>query len=122
MIKNNKRKGENITLKSLENTLRRFPEVQPPETLKSKLFETIPRGPKVKPGTQIKLRYRFWNYGVPTVAAALILAFMFMVNCALTISDTSFTPSEDTSLYFAEPVLRILYDQNDTSSAAGFVW
>ena len=121
MIKNNKRKKD-VTLKSLEAALRRLPKVQPPNALKSQLIGAIPApSRKTALGTQLAPHSRFWNYGVSTVAAALIMGFVFMLNGALTISDTSFTPFEDMSLWYAETIPQ-MYDQNDTCATTGFTW
>jgi hypothetical protein len=120
VMKNKEQKWKNVTLKSLEARLRRFPKHQPPETLKAKLLAVIPRTqPQLAQKRQIKLQSRVWNFGAFTTAAAVILAFMFMLNYALsTPSQMLFTELDDTSLsYAASGPYRFEYDQNDVRLA-----
>ena len=119
-MKNKEQNWKNVTLKSLEARLRRFPKHKPPETLKAKLLATIPNTqPQPAQKSQIKLQSRLWNFGAITAAAAVILAFMFMLNYALsTPSQMLFTELNDTSLsYAASGPLFLEYDQNDTCLA-----
>ena len=119
-MKNKEQKSKNVTLKSLEARLRSFPKPQPPETLKDRLLATIPRTqPQLSQKHQIKPQSRVWNFGAVTAAAAVIFAFMFMLNYALsTPSQMLFTELNDTSLsYAASGPIFFEYDQNDTCLA-----
>ena len=120
VMKNKEQKSKIVKIKSLEARLHRFPEHQPPETLKAKLLAAIPHTqPQPAQKSQIKLKSRVWNFGAFSAAAAVILAFMFMLNYALsTPSQMLFTELNDTSLsYAASGPLFLEYDQNDTCLA-----
>jgi hypothetical protein len=80
MAGNREQKWEDITLKSLEKRLRCLPEVEIPETLKAKLFASIPPGqPKNARELHMQWRSGAWAFGA-AVAAVVILALIFMPN------------------------------------------
>jgi hypothetical protein len=80
MTANQEQKWEDMTLKSLEKRLRSLPEVKIPETLKTKLFASIPPGqPKTAREFHMQWWSGAWTFGA-AVAAVVILVLIFMPN------------------------------------------
>jgi hypothetical protein len=80
MTENKEHDWENITLKSLEAKLQSLSEVQVPQSLRAKLFATIPeRQPPVAPAHQVQWRLGAWGFGAAAVVV-LILALIFLPN------------------------------------------
>ena len=115
MTHNQKPKPEEMTLKSLEERLRRLPQVQPSESLESKLLAAIGEG-RAEFTEDHDLRWwpGAWNFGAAATAAILILALMLVVNYGLaTPSQMLLTELNDTSLcYTGWDQNNLLYDQN----------
>ena len=115
MTHNQKPKPEEMTLKSLEERLRRLPQVQPSESLESKLLAAIGDG-RAEFTEEHHLRWwpGAWNFGAAATAAILILALMLVVNYGLaTPSQMLLTELNDTSLcYTGWDQNNFLYDQN----------
>jgi hypothetical protein len=64
MTQKRKKKSKRITLKSLAANLRSLPEVEVPESLKTKLLAAIPdTQAKPAPAHQFR-RYPAWDFGV----------------------------------------------------------
>lgn len=80
MAESTEQKFREMTLKSLEAMLRRFSELQVPETLKAKLFAAIP-GRRVRSGQEYHARrWRVvWCFGT-AAAVVLVLAIMLAPN------------------------------------------
>jgi len=118
MTHNQKPKSEDITLKSLAERLRRLPQVQPSESLESKLLAAIPDG-TAKPQQTHHFRWwpETWNFGAVAAASVVITALMFMVSYGLaTPSEKLLTELDDTSLcYTGWDQNNLLYDQNSAS-------
>ncbi len=119
MIPSKEPNWANVTLKSLEERLRRLPPPQAPKTLKARLFATIPDTQPQAAGThELKWRFRVRNFGATAAAAVLIFAFMFTVNHALSIPPQALlTELEDVSLCYTGLQQHFLYDQNDAPLA-----
>ena len=120
MMQNGKQKWKNTTLKSLGARLRSLDKVKVPETLKVKLFATIPAPPSQPVLThEHKWRFRVRSFSATAAAAVLIFAFMFMVNHALsTPTQALLTEIDDVSLWktgWTQPYS--LYDHNDGAFA-----
>jgi len=80
MTQNHKEKCKGVTLKSLETRLRNLAEVEVPETLRAKLFATIPDSQaKVTPEYRVRWRLGAWVFGA-AAAAVLILALVVTQN------------------------------------------
>lgn len=80
MAESRERKFREMTSKSLEAMLRRFSELQAPETLKVKLFAGIP-GRRVRSGQEYHARRWRVVWGLVTaVAVILLLAIMLVPN------------------------------------------
>ncbi|MFC1635834.1 hypothetical protein ACFL5Z_13425 [Planctomycetota bacterium] len=80
MKENHKRTWKDMTLKSLKAKLRSLPEPIIPETLKTRLYATIPRRPtetiRERPVRRWLKAYGLWA----TAAAVLILALVLASN------------------------------------------
>jgi hypothetical protein len=119
MMQNGKQKWKNTTLKSLEARLRSLGKVKVPETLKVKLFATIP-DPLPQPVLthEHKWRFRVRSFSATAAAAVLIFAFMFMVNHALsTPTQALLTELDDVSLCYRGAQPYSMYDHNDGAFA-----
>lgn len=107
MTKNQEYKWNDMSLKSLEEELRRLPEVKVPEKLKTKLLAAIQSGQqKVSINHWLK-----WHFGardlIATAAAAIfIFASMLMVSYGLPAPTQTLLTGDDLSLRY------IMYDQN----------
>ncbi len=115
MKHNQKPKSEEMTLKSLEERLRRLPQVQPSESLEPKLLAGIGAGTaEFTENHRLRWWPGGWNFGAAAVAAILILASMLVVNYGLAApSQMLFTELTDTSLcYTGWDQDNLLYDQN----------
>ena len=88
-----------MSLKSLEAALRRFPEVDIPETLEAELLAQIPRqGVEIGATPRHRHYWGFWSFGGAVAAAvvlSLILASVYLPNSA------SNHPSYPTSANYA---------------------
>jgi hypothetical protein len=109
MSQNHGQKRKKLTLKSLEEQLRRLPDVEAPETLEAKLLAAIPdKKPETTLQGRVKWQPRAWDFGVTAAAAVLIFALMFMVNYGLSVpSQMLLTEFGDRSFYYAR------WDQNN---------
>jgi len=117
MNKNRKPTPEDLTLESLEAQLRSLPDVETPETLKTKLVAAIPdRQPKTSVEHRAMHHPRLWDFGLTAAAAILILALMLTANYGLsTPSRTLSAQLYDTSLWC--PGLEQRYFQFDQNNA-----
>ncbi len=80
MTENKEQDWENITLKSLEAKLQSLSELQVPQSLRAKLFASIPeRQPRVAPTHPVQWRLGAWGFGAAAVVV-LILALIFLPN------------------------------------------
>ena len=116
MAKDKEEKWNDKTFESLEEELRRLPEVDVPETLEAKLLAAIPgRGSKTLADNPVERHPRLWDFGLTAAAAILILALMFTVNYGLS-NPSRMLPArlKDTSLCHAGwEQLYLPLDQNN---------
>ena len=86
MKKKNNDKSKIMSLKSLKTALRKFAEVEIPETLETKLLAQIPQQKtKIVAGSCYRRHWGFWSFGGAAAAAmvlAVILAAVYMPNSA----------------------------------------
>lgn len=117
-----KNKSKDLSLKSLETKLRLLPKAKASQTLKSRLFATIPNKPiGISYDFQLKRDFRIWNFSTTAAAAVLIVAFMFMVNYALSNpAPISMIEQNDTSLFSGSNQQYFFNDQNDFLAAMIF--
>ncbi|MHC4619235.1 MAG: hypothetical protein ACYTEQ_15935 [Planctomycetota bacterium] len=109
MKPNRERKWKKLKPKSLEEKLRRLPDVDVPQRLKARLLAAIPVG-KDTPSREVQFRWfpRAWDFGVTAAAAVMIIASLLLVNYGLSVpSQTLLTEFDDTSLCYPR------WDQND---------
>ncbi|MHC5060612.1 MAG: hypothetical protein ACYTFK_05965 [Planctomycetota bacterium] len=119
MMRNKKSNWAKITLRSLEEQLHQLPQPQTPETLKARLFATIPEHPpQMNPAQQLKWRFQIRKFAATAAAAVLIFAFMFSVNHVLSVPPNGLlTELEDISLNYIAQQQYFLYDQSDAPLA-----
>lgn len=107
MTENQEHKWDDISLKSLEEELRRLPEVKVPEKLKTNLLAYIQsRQQKISISRRLEWRWGTRDLISTAAAAIFIFASMLMVSYGLPNPPQTLLAADDLSLR------NTMYDQN----------